>query len=121
MLHVIAHYVYEQLKLINVEMIEPEGGFYLMPDFTKLLSHKFKSSKIFCKTLLDETGVAVLPGSDFGFSQDKLIFRLSYVDFDGSKFLEANNEEIIEKNLNKFAPKIVEGIKQIVNFTLKYK
>ena len=120
-LHVIAHYVYEQLKLINVEMIEPEGGFYLMPDFTKLLSHKFKSSKIFCKTLLDETGVAVLPGSDFGFSQDKLIFRLSYVDFDGSKFLEAKNEEIIEKNLNKFAPKIVEGIKQIVNFTLKYK
>ena len=102
-------------------MIEPEGGFYLMPDFTKLLSHKFKSSKIFCKTLLDETGVAVLPGSDFGFSQDKLIFRLSYVDFDGSKFLEAKNEEIIEKNLNKFAPKIVEGIKQIVNFTLKYR
>jgi hypothetical protein len=46
---------------------------------------------------------------------------LSYVDFDGSKFLEAKNEEIIEKNLNKFAPKIVEGIKQIVNFTLKYK
>jgi aspartate aminotransferase len=70
---------------------------------------------------LDETGVAVLPGSDFGFSQDKLIFRLSYVDFDGSKFLEAKNEEIIEKNLNKFAPKIVEGIKQIVNFTLKYR
>lgn len=120
-LHVIAHYVYEKLKQINVEMIEPEGGFYLMPDFTKLLSHKFKSSKLFCKTLLDETGVAVLPGSDFGFSHDKLIFRLSYVDFDGSEFLKANDEEISEKNLNKYAPKIVEGINQIVNFTLKYK
>ena len=120
-LHVIAHYVYEKLKQINVEMIEPEGGFYLMPDFTKLLSHKFKSSKLFCKTLLDETGVAVLPGSDFGFSHDKLIFRLSYVDFDGSEFLKANDEEISEKNLHKYAPKIVEGINQIVNFTLKYK
>ena len=120
-LHLIAHYVYEQLKQENVEMIEPEGGFYLMPDFTKLLSHKFKNSKAFCKTLLDETGVAVLPGSDFGFSHDKLIFRLSYVDFDGSKFLEADDHEIIEENLSKFAPKIVDGVQQIVNFTKKYK
>ena len=120
-LHLIAHYVYEQLKQENVEMIEPEGGFYLMPDFTKLLSHKFKNSKVFCKTLLDETGVAVLPGSDFGFSHDKLIFRLSYVDFDGSKFLKANDEQIIEENLSKFAPKIVDGVQQIVNFTKKYK
>ena len=120
-LHLIAHYVYEQLKQENIEIIEPEGGFYLMPDFTKLLSHKFKDSKIFCKTLLDETGVAVLPGSDFGFSHEKLIFRLSYVDFDGSKFLEAKDNEIIEANLCKFAPKIVEGIQQIINFTKKYK
>ena len=92
-----------------------------MPDFTKLLSHKFKNSKIFCKKLLDETGVAVLPGSDFGFSHEKLIFRLSYVDFDGSKFLEAKDDEIIEANLCKFAPKIVEGIQHIINFTKKYK
>ena len=120
-LHLIAHYVYEQLKQENVEMIEPEGGFYLMPDFTKLLSHKFKNSKAFCKTLLDETGVAVLPGSDFGFSHDKLIFRLSYVDFDGSKFLSASDEQITEENLYKFAPKIVDGVQQIVNFTKKYK
>ena len=120
-LHLIAHYVYEQLKQENVEMIEPEGGFYLMPDFTKLLSHKFKNSKAFCKTLLDETGVAVLPGSDFGFSHDKLIFRLSYVDFDGSKFLNASDEQITEENLYKFAPKIVDGVQQIVNFTKKYK
>ena len=120
-LHLIAHYVYEQLKQENVEMIEPEGGFYLMPDFTKLLSHKFKNSKAFCKTLLDETGVAVLPGSDFGFSHDKLIFRLSYVDFNGSKFLEADDDEIIEENLSKFAPKIVDGVQQIINFTKKYK
>ena len=120
-LHLIAHYVYEQLKQENVEMIEPEGGFYLMPDFTKLLSHKFKNSKAFCKTLLDETGVAVLPGSDFGFSHDKLIFRLSYVDFNGSKFLEADDDEIIEENLRKFAPKIVDGVQQIINFTKKYK
>ena len=48
-LHLIAHYVYEQLKQENVEIIEPEGGFYLMPDFTKLLSHKFKIQKFFVR------------------------------------------------------------------------
>ena len=49
-LHVIAHYVYEQLKQLDVDMIEPEGGFYLMPDFTRMLHKKFKNSKDFCKS-----------------------------------------------------------------------
>ena len=48
-LHVIAHYVYEQLKQLDVDMIEPEGGFYLMPDFTRMLNKKFKNSKDFVK------------------------------------------------------------------------
>ena len=119
-LKVISNYIYEQLKKINVDIKKPEGGFYLMPDFTKLLNKKFKNSKIFCKILLDETGVAVLPGTDFGFSPYKLIFRLSYVDFNGTAFLKVNDQDITEKNLIIYAPKIVDGIKEIVNFTKKY-
>ena len=41
--------------------------------------------------------------------------------FNGSKFLEADDDEIIEENLSKFAPKIVDGVQQIINFTKKYK
>ena len=119
-LHIIAHYVYEQLKQLDVDMIEPEGGFYLMPDFTRMLNKKFKSSKDFCKTLLDETGVAVLPGSDFGFPIEKLIFRLSYVDFNGAEFLKVNSSDITEESLPKYAPKIVDGVQQIINFAKKY-
>ena len=119
-LHVIAHYVYEQLKQLDVDMIEPEGGFYLMPDFTRMLHKKFKNSKDFCKTLLDEAGVAVLPGSDFGFPIEKLIFRLSYVDFNGAEFLKVKETDITEENLPKYAPKIVDGVQQIINFAKKY-
>lgn len=119
-LHVIAHYVYEQLSQLDIDVIEPEGGFYLMPDFTRILSKQFKSSKDFCKTLLDENGVAVLPGSDFGFPIEKLIFRLSYVDFNGTEFLKVSEEEITEENLSKHAPKIIQGVKEIIKFAKKY-
>ena len=119
-LHVIAHYVYEQLSQLDIDMIEPEGGFYLMPDFTRMLSKQFKSSKDFCKTLLDENGVAVLPGSDFGFPIEKLIFRLSYVDFNGTEFLKVSEEDITEENLSKYAPKIIQGVKEIIKFAKKY-
>ena len=91
-----------------------------MPDFTRLLSKKFKSSKDLCKTLLDETGVAVLPGSDFGFPINKLIFRLSYVDFNGAEFLKVKDSDITEENLSKYAPKVVKGVQQIINFSKKY-
>ena len=91
-----------------------------MPDFTRMLHKKFKNSKNFCKTLLDEAGVAVLPGSDFGFPIEKLIFRLSYVDFNGAEFLKVSDQDITEENLSKYAPKVVEGVEQIIKFAKKY-
>ena len=45
---------------------KPQGGFYLMPE---LPNKKFKTSSEMCKAILKETGVALLPGSDFGFSE----------------------------------------------------
>ena len=91
-----------------------------MPDFTRMLSKKFKNSKDFCQALLNESGVAVLPGSDFGFPVEKLIFRLSFVDFNGAEFLKVNNSDITEESLPKYAPKIVDGIQQIIRFAKKH-
>ena len=100
-------------------MIEPEGGFYLMPDFTKLLSHKFKNSKAFCKKLLDETGVAVLPGSDFGFKSNKMLARLSYTDFDGDIFLKNvdSGKKLDNDLVKKYAPNVVEGTRRLVEWS----
>jgi aspartate aminotransferase len=119
-LKVIANTVYKKFNTNNIQANKPEGGFYIMPDFTNLLSHKFKSSKEFCKSLLEETGVAVLPGTDFGFPEEKLLFRLSYVDFDGAKFLKAEDKEITVDSLKKYAPKILEGVEKILDFTKKH-
>ena len=65
--------------------------------------------------LLSDTGVALLPGSDFGFSKDRLIARLSFTDFDGKEFMNKFNEQTkLDNNLvNKFAPKIVKGTKRL--------
>ena len=39
-----------------------------------------------CEDILNKSGVAILPGSDFGFKKSKMLARLSYTDFDGETF-----------------------------------
>ncbi|MBT7697712.1 MAG: aminotransferase class I/II-fold pyridoxal phosphate-dependent enzyme [Desulfobacterales bacterium] len=81
------------LKKAGVNILFPHGGFYLFPDFTAqaeyLKSRGITTSVDFCERLLDETGVAILPGYDFGRPLEELTARLAYVNFDGKKALEA--------------------------------
>ena len=91
---------------------KPQGGFYLMPEF---VGKKFNSSEEMCKDLLEKTGVALLPGSDFGFDKKKMLAILSFTDFDGQEFMtQTQNEQKIDKSLIlKLAPKIVEGVDKL--------
>ena len=99
-------------------MNKPMGGFYLMPEF---LNKKFKTSQEMCADLLNKKGVAMLPGSDFGFLNDKMIARISYTDFDGKNFMSnINSNTIVDENLiKKFAPKVVEGTKRLKDWVKK--
>jgi len=108
----IGEYVYNNLKSNNVIINKPMGGFYLMPEF---LNKTFNTSAEMCTDILNKKGVAILPGSDFGFSDKKMISRLSYTDFDGKNFMSnINLDTKIDENLiRKFAPKIAEGTKRI--------
>ena len=108
----IGEYVYQNLKSNNVIMNKPMGGFYLMPEF---LNKKFKNSTEMCADLLNKKGVAILPGSDFGFSNDKMIARISYTDFDGENFMSnINSDKSVDEGLiKKFAPNIIEGTKRL--------
>ena len=108
----VGNYVYNNLKSNKVLINPPQGAFYLMPEFP---NKKFKSSIELCEVILDETGVAMLPASDFGFSKKKMLTRLCYIDFDGSEFLNANfNGKILNhKIIEKYAPNVVEGIKKL--------
>ena len=111
-LKAVGEYVYENLKSNKILINKPQGGFYLMPEF---LNKKFKSSSEMCDDILIKTGVALLPGSDFGFDKTRMFVRLSFTDFDGKKFMqETQNEQMINNDLIlKFAPKIVEGVDKL--------
>ncbi len=111
-LSAVGKYVFSNLKSNKVLINEPQGGFYLMPEF---LNNKFKTSSEMCDNILKNTGVALLPGSDFGFKTDKMLTRLSFTDFDGQLFMDAieDNQIIKYEDIKKYAPKIVEGVDKL--------
>jgi aspartate aminotransferase len=111
-LKAVGNYVYENLKSNKVLINKPQGGFYLMPEF---LNKKFNSSAEMCDDILNKTGVALLPGSDFGFEQNRMLARLSFTDFDGKKFMEEieDDTKIDDTLIDEFAPKIVEGVDKL--------
>jgi len=105
----VGNYVYENLKSNTINVVQPEGGFYLFPEFT---SAKFSSSSEMCKDILNKTGVALLPGSDFGLESRKMLARLSYTDFDGANILKGvlSSKKLDNADLKKYAPNIVDGV-----------
>ena len=111
-LKVVGEYVYNNLKSNKINMNKPQGGFYLMPEF---LIKKFSTSQDMCSDILEKTGVALLPGSDFGFSKERMIARLSFTDFNGQEFMDyiKKNNKLDKSLISKFAPKIVEGTNKL--------
>ena len=111
-LEAVGNYVYENLKSNKIIINKPQGGFYLMPEF---LNKSFSTSSEMCNNLLKETGVALLPGSDFGFNQSRMLARLSFTDFNGKDFMSnISDEKQIDKSLIlKCAPKVVEGVNKL--------
>lgn len=77
----------------GVILHKPEGGFYIFPDFSnfseKLNKKGIDSSAKLCNKLLEETGVAILPGSVFGRPPEEFTARIAYVDFDGTRAISA--------------------------------
>jgi aspartate aminotransferase len=113
----IGMHVYVNLKSNAINVSKPEGGFYLFPEF---LNAKFSSSSQMCKEILDKTGVALLPGSDFGMDNKKMIARLSYTDFDGAHFLKSisGSKNLDQADLNEYAPNIVDGVNKLKEWSI---
>jgi aspartate aminotransferase len=111
----IGNYVYNHLKSNKVLINPPQGAFYLMPEF---LNNKYKNSSKLCEAILEETGVAMLPASEFGFKPKKMLTRLSYIDFNGAEFLKApiNGKMLDDKIIEKYAPNVVEGTEKLSNW-----
>lgn len=113
------------LKDGNIEVNDPTGGFYLFLDFTslqeKLRKRGITDGSILCDRLLDDTGVAILPGVDFNRPKDELSARLSYVDFDGAKALSASyaiplHEKFPDDFLDRYCGKVIEAAHLIADW-----
>lgn len=85
--------VAERLHEAGADVDPPVGGFYLFPDFAPQARHLrqrgITTGAELCAAILRDTGVALLPGSDFGRPPEELTARLAYVDFDGARALAA--------------------------------
>jgi aspartate aminotransferase len=83
----------ERLEKAGAQILRPTGGFYLFPDFSplgaKLRSRGITTGRALCEKLLEDTGVAMLPGSEFGRPATELTARIAFVDFDGAKAMAA--------------------------------
>tara|TARA_B100000886_G_scaffold336971_1_gene296772 strand:+ start:2576 stop:3814 length:1239 start_codon:yes stop_codon:yes gene_type:complete len=114
-LNAVGTYVYENLKSNKVLINPPQGAFYLMPEFK---NKKYKTSSKLCESILNDTGVAMLPGSDFGFKPKRMLTRLSYTDFDGFEFFKnvSNYNSITEEMVKTYAPNVVEGVSKLSNW-----
>jgi aspartate aminotransferase len=103
---------------------DPEGGFYLMIDLSTrredLVARGIESATAMTARLLEDTGVAILPGSDFGRPATELSARLALVDFDGGAALEAlgatGSLEADPEFLRAHCPDVVEAIERIASW-----
>ena len=115
-LKAVGEYVYDNLKSNKVSINKPEGGFYLMPEFS---NETFSDSNEMCGNLQKHTGISLLPGSVFGFSKKKMTARLSFTDFNGQEFMKniSQSQKIDQNVLLKYAPKITEGVEKLKNWS----
>ena len=116
----VADFVYNQLSEIGIECIRPQGGFYILCDFSKIIKHNniINNATTLCEQVLQNTGFAMLPGKNFGIEDEKLITRMAFVDFDGNKALSfmKDNTSIKDDDFNELFPKINEGILNLKNW-----
>ncbi len=67
------NYIYDRLKSMGLEVSMPEGAFYIFPNIKKYNM----TSEEFCEKLLNEKGIAIVPGSAFGPGGEGYV-RISY-------------------------------------------
>jgi aspartate aminotransferase len=110
----------------GLRLVAPRGAFYLFPDYSPhaaaLHNRGITDGQTLCDRLLEETGVAILPGSAFGRPRGELTARLSYVDFDGPAALTASMQTSLDAPLpdgfiEHYCSRCIEGVQRIAEWT----
>jgi aspartate aminotransferase len=89
-------FISNKFDKLNISYPTVHGAFYIFPDF-EFYREKLKSKDIYtsvelCEKLLEDTGFAMLPGTDFGRQPEELTARIAFVDFNGAEALGASRK-----------------------------
>jgi aspartate aminotransferase len=114
--------VMDMLGVLGSDIHAPHGGFYVFPDFGNfrepLARMGILTSKALCNRLLEDTGVAILPGSDFGQPENELSARIAFVDFDGQELLDNYplDNKVEESFIVAHCGRTIEAVRRIVDW-----
>lgn len=115
-------YVHRRFIEMGLNCPEPEGSFYLFPDFDNYRK-AFRSKGLLtgnqlCSLLLERANVAVLPGSDFYLPATNLGVRVAPVDYDGAAVLKAWtwSEHMDDARTKDLFPRLVGGCDNLSAF-----
>lgn len=115
----------DALAQTGLRVLRPTGAFYLFVDFTpvrdRLVARGVRDGTTLCARLLEDTGVAALPGVAFGRSRSELTARLAYIDFDGARALAASeniplHEPLPEGFVAQHCGRVVEGVHRLAGW-----
>jgi aspartate aminotransferase len=117
----LADYAYRRLSQAGAVLSPSGGGFYLFPRFESrragLATRGIEDSPTFCERLLEETGVAVLPGNSFGRPTRELSLRMAIVDFDGTTALrEARGQAIDEAFIKTYCNRVTTAVDRMAEW-----
>lgn len=124
-LQALCDWIWQRLNDSGVRVARPDGAFYMFPDFepmrAQLANRGIYSGDELCRKLLQETGVAILPGSSFGRPERELTARLAFVDFDGTRALQAaadipESVALDEAFLRRHTGKVVTAIERLCSW-----
>ncbi|MBN2559764.1 MAG: aminotransferase class I/II-fold pyridoxal phosphate-dependent enzyme [Phycisphaerae bacterium] len=113
------------LRSTGVRVHLPAGAFYLFVDFSplreRLAQRGIEDGPALCTRLLEETGVAILPGAAFAQSREELTARLAYVNFDGARALAASEnipltEDLPDDFTRRWCERVLQGVERIADW-----
>lgn len=114
-----------RLRDAGVRVHDPDGAFYLFVDFSGLADHlaarNIRTGRELCRRLLEETGVAILPGEAFAQPASALTARIAYVDFDGARALAASegiplHEPLPDDFADHWCERVVRGVERLAEW-----
>lgn len=121
----VSNHCADMLRQAGARVHDPEGAFYLFPDFSPLADSMEKrginGSVELCDALLCNKHVATIPGAAFQRPEEEFTLRMSYCNFDGNKAMAASetvplHESLPDDFLEKYCGKTLESTARICDF-----